>query len=77
MGANGFAVICTWLLVDSPCGHEWFPDLAARLPDEFWMHVLVNLFVLALAFVLSWVLPRRPPKNLDDLTVWTRSSNPD
>ena len=75
--ATGFGVICTWLLVDSPYGHEWFPDLAARLPDKFWMHVLVNLFVLALAFVLSWVLPRRPPKNLDDLTVWTRSSNPD
>jgi SSS family solute:Na+ symporter len=70
--AAGFSIVCGWLVIDSPYGHEWFPRLSARLPDKFWMHVLVNLFVLALGFALSRLLPRRRGKKLDDLTVWTR-----
>lgn len=72
--ATGFSIACAWLLVDSPYGGEWFPHVAPRLPDKFWMHVMVNLFVLALGLSLSFLFKTRRQKNLSDLTVWTRKT---
>lgn len=75
--ATGFALICVWLLADSPYGPTWFPHLAERLPDTFWMHVFVNVFVLALGFALSFVFKTRRPEEVADLTVWARGSECD
>ena len=68
--AAGFLVICAWLLLDTPLGHARFPTAAAALPDKFWMHVFVNLFVFALGYALSLLF--RNPRNqaLAELTVW-------
>ncbi len=67
----GFLMTCAWLLVDSTLGQQWFPTVASALPDKFWMHVFVNLFVFALGYGLSVL--RRTPRNkaLANLTVWT------
>ena len=69
--AVGLAIVLAWLGVDSQFGHRWFPELAGYLPDKFWMHVLVNLFVFALGYGLALLLGTHKQKPLEDLTVWT------
>jgi len=73
---TGFLVICIWLLLDSPLGHTWFPSVASALPDKFWMHVLVNLFVFVLGYALSVLLRTPRNKALANLTVWSAEGHP-
>ena len=67
----GVLIVCGWLFFDSALGHEWFPSVAVALPDKFWIHVFVNLFVFALGYTLSFLFQTRRRKGLKDLTVWT------
>ncbi len=69
--AVGLAVVIVWLGIDSQFGQRWFPELVGYLPDKFWMHVLVNLFVFALGYGLALLLGTHKQKPLEDLTVWT------
>ena len=69
--AAGFLGVCLWLFADSPLGHDLLPEVAGAMPDKFWVHVFVNLFVFALGFGLSFIFRRRKQKDLADLTVWT------
>ena len=47
-----------------------FPSLAENLPDKFWMHVLVNLFVFVLGYALSFVFRSRRKDGSAGLTIW-------
>ena len=66
----GFSIVCAWLLADSEAGRHVFPSLAENLPDKFWMHVLVNLFVFALGYALSFVFRSRGTDGPAALTIW-------
>jgi len=68
---TGSLIVCGWLFLDSAVGRQWFPVAASSLPDMFWVHVFVNLFVFGLGYGLSFVLRSRHPKKLAGLTIWT------
>ncbi len=67
----GFLAVVAWLFVDSPFGREMLPEVASALPDKFWIHVFVNLFVFIFGYGLSIFFRSRRRKNLTGLTVWT------
>jgi len=69
--AIGLAMVLAWLGVDSPWGRQWFPGISQRLPDKFWMHVLVNVFVFTLGYGLSFLLGNRKREQLKNLTIWS------
>jgi len=68
---TGFFVLCAWLLLDTAWGRQALPGVAAGLPDKFWTHVLINLFVFTLGYGLSVVLRPRRRRDLGNLTIWT------
>jgi hypothetical protein len=43
--------------------------LAQWLPDKFWMHVFVNVFVFALGYALSFVFRSARQKSVESLTI--------
>ena len=64
--------VCIWVFADSETGQRLVPSLAEVLPNKFWISVLSNVFVFALAYALSLLLTGPRKKDLTDLTVWTR-----
>lgn len=73
---TGALIVFAWLFLDSTLGHKWFPAVAAALPDKFWMHVFVNLFVFALGYGLSFCFRNRRHEELAGLTVWSKCNRP-
>ena len=68
--AAGLCVVCAWLLLDSQLGRGLLPTLADKLPDKFWMHVMVNVFVFALGYGLSFLFRTGRRGSMKNLTVW-------
>jgi len=72
------ATVCTvllvgvWVFLTTKWGAERFPQLAGHLPNQFWIGVLPHLFLLAVAYLLSFFLPRRSDRSLENLTIWTK-----
>ena len=64
--------VCLWVFVGSEAGARWLPALSRFFPDRFWIIVIANLLLLGLGYGLSFVLRRRPDKDLTNLTIWTR-----
>ena len=64
-------LVAVWVFLTTEWGEESFPYLAGRLPNEFWVGVLPYLFLIVVGYFLSLLLPRRPAKSLDNLTIWT------
>lgn len=64
--------VCIWVFATSETGQRLLPSLASVFPDKFWISVLSNVFIFALAYSLSRLLKGRPQKDLTGLTVWTR-----
>ena len=64
--------VCIWVFADSETGQRLVPSLAEVLPNKFWISVLSNVFVFALAYALSLLLTGPRKKDLTDLTDWTR-----
>ncbi|MBN2296067.1 MAG: hypothetical protein JXM70_26785, partial [Pirellulales bacterium] len=67
----GVLAVCGWLFLDSPLGHKYFSSIAKSLPDKFWMHVVVNVFVFILAYALSFLFRGGQKEELAELTVWS------
>jgi len=69
----GLITVGLWLWLDSETGREWLAarGLSGWVPDKFWIHVLVNLLVVAIAYLLTIFLPSRRRQDLTNLTVWT------
>ena len=64
--------VAGWLLLDTSWGNRSFPSLVQYLPNTFWIGVLPHLFLIAVGYGLSFLLPRGVSATLDNLTVWTR-----
>lgn len=63
-----------WLFFKSNTGRTLFPAVAPKIPDDFMINVLSNIFIFAFAYVFSVVFRRRSKKNIENLTVWTTKS---
>ena len=69
------SAVCLWLFADSEAGASLLPGLKQVLPNKFWIIVLSNLFLFALAYSLSFLLGPQSGKSLRNLTVWTSSAD--
>jgi SSS family solute:Na+ symporter len=49
------------------------PDGMWALPDTFWVGVFSNVGLLAIGYILSWLLGGKDDRDLSGLTVWTRT----
>ena len=68
--------VVAWVFLTTDTGQQLFPELTSRLPNRFWIGVLPHLFLLAIGYLLSFVLPRSSDKDLENLTIWTKSEEP-
>ena len=78
--AMGLLGVCLWLFLDTDTVRAWLAEngIANEIPNKFWMHVFVNVFVFALGYLLAVLFPSRRRRDLADLTVWTaRDREPD
>ena len=66
------ALVAMWVFLTTEMGKQWLPGLADSLPNRFWIGVFPHLFLLAIGYPLSYWLPHRSDKPLDDLTIWTK-----
>lgn len=64
-------LVIFWLLLSSHAFAQRYPDIAARVPDLFWLPVHSNLFLMALAYCLGLFIKDKREKVLDNLTIWT------
>ncbi len=64
-------LVAGWVLLTTGWGEGNLPYLADRLPNEFWIGVLPHIFLMVVGYLLSLFLPRRPARNLENLTIWT------
>ncbi len=64
-------LVAVWVFLTTGWGEKNFPYLVDRLPNEFWVGVLPHLFFVVVGYFMSFLLPRRPAKSLDNLTMWT------
>ncbi len=62
--------VAGWLFMDTPLGKEWFPQVAAAMPDNFWVSTFANLLLFGVAYCTSLLLGSRHPKDLAGLTIW-------
>jgi uncharacterized membrane protein len=67
--------ICFWLFAKSHFGMSIVPGVAKRLPDDFMINVLSNIFIFIFAYIFSIVFRRKSTKKLENLTVWTNADN--
>jgi len=67
--------ICFWLFVKSAAGRALMPTIADKLPDDFMINVLSNLFIFGFGYLFAVVFRRKNVKNLENLTIWTSSKN--
>ena len=65
------ALVGAWVYLTTDQGSRQFPTLVEFFPDKYWIGVLPHLFLLALGYLLSWLLPRRATTSLTNLTIWT------
>ena len=69
------AAVCFWLFAKSAVGLSIMPGVAEKLPDNFMISVLSNIFIFVFAYVFAVVFRRKSLKKLDNLTVWTNQKN--
>jgi len=74
--AGTVLLVVAWVFLTTDTGQQLFPKLTSRLPNRFWIGVLPHLFLLAIGYLLSFVLPRSSDKDLENLTIWTKSEEP-
>jgi len=67
--------VSSWLLMASPFGASWFPNISAAMPDNFWISTFANVFLFGVAYGLSWLLGTRHRKHLSGLTIWQQKSD--
>lgn len=67
-------LVGTWTILITEFGKEQFPYLASLLPNQFWIGVLPHLFLILVAYLASFLLPRRAATGLENLTIWTSES---
>ena len=67
--------VSSWLLMVSPLGAAWFPEISAAMPDNFWISTFANLFLFGVAYGLSWLLGTRHHKALTGLTIWKQKQD--
>ena len=65
------AAVCFWLFAKSTMGLSIMPGVAEKLPDDFMLNVLSNIFIFGFAYIFAIVFRRKSLKKLDNLTVWT------
>ena len=68
-------MVAVWMLLTTDIGKAHFPYMAERLPNTFWIGVVPHLFLLAMGYLLSFLLPRRLANGLENLTIWTRQTD--
>ena len=68
-------LVGVWVVLTTEWGERQFPDLASRLPNEYWIGVLPHIFLLAVGYLLSFLLPRRSGRSLENLTIWTKRNH--
>ena len=79
--AAGTALVATvlfvalWVFLTTDTGETAFPGLANLAPSRFWIAVIPNLFLIAIALLASLIFPQSPNKNLHGLTVWTNKKS--
>ena len=79
--AAGTALVTTvlfvalWVFLTTDAGETAFPGLASLVPSRFWIAVIPNLFLIAVALLASLIFPQSPDKNLQGLTVWTNEKS--
>ena len=64
--------VAIWVFLTTDAGENGFPGLASLVPSRFWIAVIPNLFLIAVAYLASLIFPQSPDKNLQGLTVWTK-----
>ena len=67
--------IIVWLLIGSSRGERLFPELAAALPDKYWMSTFANLLMFGIGYGVSLLIGRRSDRDLNGLTVWSTASD--
>lgn len=67
-------LVGVWTFFITDYGKSSFPGFAARLPNEFWIGVIPNVFLIVVALIVSLFVPRRSKMGLENLTIWTTKS---
>jgi len=65
-------LVASWVVLTTPWGERYFPDLTSRLPNKFWIGVLPHIFLLVFGYLVSLAFPRRSDASLENLTIWTK-----
>ncbi len=59
-----------WLLMDTALGEKLFPNLAAAMPDNFWVSTFANLLLFGVGYSVSLLIVSRHDRDLSGLTIW-------
>jgi len=71
--ASTVLIVAFWIFLTTEVGARAFPHLAGLLPNKFWIGVIPHLFLLAVGGLVTFFIPRRSDKGLENLTIWTRT----
>lgn len=63
--------VCVWMFLKSGIGSRLYPELSMRVPDEFLINVVSNIFIFGFAYLFAVIFKRRSRKKLDGLTMWS------
>jgi SSS family solute:Na+ symporter len=67
--------VCVWMFARSPLGAGWLPWLAERLPDDFMINVLSNIFIFVFAYLFAALFRKKSRPNTARLTIWTKQEH--
>ena len=65
--------LVVWGFFITPFGKANFPAVNEHLPNDLWIAIIPNFFLIAVAFLVRPLFPRRSTRDLQDLTIWTKS----
>mgnify|MGYP001472532152 CR=1 FL=1 len=66
-------LVGVWTFLITETGKQQFPQLVGII-HPFWVGVIPHIFLIVFGYALSYCLPRRDGRPLDDLTIWTKRS---
>ena len=66
-------LVGVWTFLITETGKQQFPQLVGII-HPFWVGVIPHIFLIVFGYALSYCLPRRDGRPLDNLTIWTKRS---
>jgi SSS family solute:Na+ symporter len=68
-------LVVTWLFLKSSRGAAMYPEISAKIPDNFWVGVAAEMIMMPVLYFSSFIPGWKNTKELTGLTIWTKSEN--